>query len=63
MSLTCCGNAWGQILVGRTNEELSILKATYADLFNEDLMRRMKAELGGDLRTIVAMALDVSVWC
>lgn len=54
-----CGGRCKQILLGRTNEELSILRATYADLFNQDLTRMMKEELSGDLRTIAVLALEV----
>jgi hypothetical protein len=48
-----------QILLGRTNEELSMLKSTYYYIFNKDLTWLMRSELSGDYREIVLLALEV----
>lgn len=46
-------------MLGRTNEELVILKKTYFDIFNQDLADMTKAELGGDIRKVILTALQV----
>ncbi|RLN63881.1 hypothetical protein BBP00_00003818 [Phytophthora kernoviae] len=46
------------ILLGRTNEEISIIKATYYYIFNKDLVYLMRSELSGDFRKVILMALD-----
>lgn len=46
------------VLLGRTNAELAILKKTYFDIFNQELSAMVNAELGGDLRKIIIIALQ-----
>ncbi|TDH70374.1 hypothetical protein CCR75_000392 [Bremia lactucae] len=46
------------ILLGRTNEELSMLKSTYYYIFNKDLTWLMRSELSGDYREIILLALE-----
>ncbi|CEG48808.1 annexin family [Plasmopara halstedii] len=46
------------ILLGRTNEELSMLKSTYYYIFNKDLTWLMRSELSGDYRKIILLALE-----
>ncbi|CAI5733423.1 unnamed protein product [Hyaloperonospora brassicae] len=46
------------ILLGRTNQELSVLKSTYYCIFNKDLTWLMRSELSGDYREIILLALD-----
>ncbi|KAH7491966.1 Annexin C1 [Phytophthora ramorum] len=46
------------ILLGRSNEELSMLKSTYYYIFNKDLTWLMRSELNGDYREIILLALE-----
>ncbi|CAH0520817.1 unnamed protein product [Peronospora belbahrii] len=46
------------ILLGRTNEELSMLKSTYYYIFNKDLTWLMRSDLSGDYREVVLLALE-----
>ncbi|OWY93171.1 Annexin protein, partial [Phytophthora megakarya] len=46
------------ILLGRTNEELSMLKSTYYYIFNKDLTWLMRSELSGDYREVILLALE-----
>ncbi|RAW36461.1 hypothetical protein PC110_g7254 [Phytophthora cactorum] len=46
------------ILLGRTNEELSMLKSTYFYIFNKDLTWLMRSELSGDYREVILLALE-----
>lgn len=48
-----------QVLLGRTNAELVILKKTYFDIFNQELTAMASSELGGDMRKIIMTALQV----
>ncbi|KAI9922040.1 hypothetical protein PsorP6_000262 [Peronosclerospora sorghi] len=48
------------ILLGRTNEELSMLKSTYYSIFNKDLTWLMRSELSGDYREIILLSLEVN---
>lgn len=48
-----------QIILGRTNEELSMLKSTYYYIFNKDLTWLMRSELSGDYREVILLALEV----
>lgn len=48
-----------QILSGRTNEEMALLKRTYYDLVGRDLAVTMNAELSGDFRKVVMALLQV----
>jgi hypothetical protein len=47
-----------QIISGRTNEEMDILKKTYFRLFNKDLAVTLSSELSGDLRKVVMAMLQ-----
>jgi len=47
-----------QILSGRTNEEIALLKRTYYDLVGRDLAVTMNAELSGDFRKVVMALLQ-----
>ncbi|KAG7375529.1 hypothetical protein PHYPSEUDO_000737 [Phytophthora pseudosyringae] len=55
--IACVAVVW-QILLGRTNEELSMLKSTYYYIFNKDLTWLMRSELRGDYREIILLALE-----
>ncbi|CAI5709709.1 unnamed protein product [Peronospora farinosa] len=46
------------ILLGRTNEELSMLKSTYYYIFNKDLTWLMRSDLSGDYRAVILLALE-----
>ncbi|KAE9030016.1 hypothetical protein PR003_g10214 [Phytophthora rubi] len=46
------------IILGRTNEELSMLKSTYYYIFNKDLTWLMRSELSGDYREVILLALE-----
>ncbi|RLN49869.1 hypothetical protein BBJ29_003127 [Phytophthora kernoviae] len=47
-----------QILSGRSNEEMNILKRTYFDLVGKDLAVTMNSELSGDFRKVVMAVLQ-----
>ncbi|RLN14900.1 hypothetical protein BBJ28_00015967, partial [Nothophytophthora sp. Chile5] len=47
-----------QILSGRTNEEMNILKRTYFDLVGKDLAVTLSSELSGDFRKVVMAMLQ-----
>lgn len=47
------------MLLGRTNEELNVLKKTFFDKYNEDLAVLMDSELGGDFKKVILAALQV----
>ncbi|KAK1930557.1 Annexin A7 [Phytophthora citrophthora] len=47
-----------QILSGRTNEEMNILKRTYFDLVGKDLAVTLNSELSGDFRKVVMAVLQ-----
>ncbi|KAF4150317.1 Annexin [Phytophthora infestans] len=49
-----------QILSGRTNEEMNILKRTYFDLVGKDLAVTLNSELSGDFRKVVMALLQSS---
>ncbi|KAL3662508.1 hypothetical protein V7S43_012363 [Phytophthora oleae] len=49
-----------QILSGRTNEEMNILKRTYFDLVGKDLAVTLNSELSGDFRKVVMAVLQSS---
>ncbi|ETK76597.1 hypothetical protein L917_16752 [Phytophthora nicotianae] len=49
-----------QILSGRTNEEMNILKRTYFDLVGKDLAVTLNSELSGDFRKVVMAILQSS---
>lgn len=49
------------MLLGRTNEEIQVLKKTYFDKYNEDLSVLMNSELGGDYKKVIMSALQVRV--
>ncbi|GMF49202.1 unnamed protein product [Phytophthora fragariaefolia] len=49
-----------QILSGRTNEEMDILKRTYFDLVGKDLAVTLNSELSGDFRKVVMAMLQSS---
>ncbi|TYZ68706.1 hypothetical protein PybrP1_005397, partial [[Pythium] brassicae (nom. inval.)] len=46
------------VLLGRTNEEIHVLKKTYFDKYNEDLSVLMDSELGGDFKKVILAALQ-----
>lgn len=50
-----------QVLLGRTNDELNVLKKTYFDKYNEDLAVLMDSELGGDFKKVIMAALQVRI--
>uniref|UniRef100_H3HB94 Annexin n=1 Tax=Phytophthora ramorum TaxID=164328 RepID=H3HB94_PHYRM len=47
-----------QILSGRSNEEMNILKRSYFDLVGKDLAVTLNAELSGDFRKVVMAVLQ-----
>jgi hypothetical protein len=47
-----------QIISGRTNEEMDILKKTYFRLFNKDLAVTLSSELSGDFRKVIMALLQ-----
>ncbi|KAG7380642.1 hypothetical protein PHYPSEUDO_006983 [Phytophthora pseudosyringae] len=47
-----------QILSGRTNEEMNILKRSYFDLVGKDLAVTLNSELSGDFRKVVMAVLQ-----
>eukprot|EP00644_Phytophthora_capsici_P001064 jgi/Phyca11/9976/fgenesh1_pm.PHYCAscaffold_43_\ len=47
-----------QILSGRTNEEINILKRTYFDLIGKDLAVTLNSQLSGDFRKVVMAVLQ-----
>jgi hypothetical protein len=47
-----------QILSGRSNDEMSILKRTYFDLVGKDLAVTLNSELSGDFRKVVMAVLQ-----
>ncbi|EGZ26406.1 hypothetical protein PHYSODRAFT_258713 [Phytophthora sojae] len=49
-----------QILSGRSNEEMNILKRTYFDLVGKDLAVTLNSELSGDFRKVVMAVLQSS---
>ncbi|OWZ04063.1 Annexin protein [Phytophthora megakarya] len=49
-----------QILSGRTNDEMSMLKRSYFDLVGKDLAVTLNAELSGDFRKVVMAVLQSS---
>lgn len=48
-----------QVLLGRTNDEINVLKRTYFETYNEDLSVLMSSELGGDYKKVIMAALQV----
>lgn len=48
------------ILCGRSNEDMILLKKTYYKLYTEDLTVRVCSECGGDLKVILASALQAA---
>ncbi|KAG3226266.1 hypothetical protein PC129_g3163 [Phytophthora cactorum] len=49
-----------QILSGRTNEEMNILRRTYFDIVGKDLAVTLNSELSGDFRKVVMAVLQSS---
>ncbi|KAG6582760.1 Annexin (Annexin) Family [Phytophthora cinnamomi] len=49
-----------QILSGRSNEEMNILKRTYFDMVGKDLAVTLNSELSGDFRKVVMAVLQSS---
>ncbi|KAE9352869.1 hypothetical protein PF008_g5262 [Phytophthora fragariae] len=49
-----------QILSGRSNDEMNILKRTYFDLVGKDLAVTLNSELSGDFRKVVMAVLQSS---
>lgn len=49
------------VLVGRTNDEINILKKTYFDLYNEDVGVLMNSELGGDFKKIIMASIQAQL--
>lgn len=45
--------------MGRSNDELHVLKKTFFDKYNEDLSVLMASELGGDFKRVILAALQV----
>lgn len=48
-----------QVLSGRTNEEMDILKKTYFSLHNKDLGVTLSSELSGDFKKVIMAMLQV----
>ncbi|GKZ00641.1 hypothetical protein MPSEU_001016300 [Mayamaea pseudoterrestris] len=46
------------VLVGRTNEELELLKKTYYDMYSKDLGKVLASELTGNMEVLVFSALQ-----
>lgn len=49
------------VILGRTNEELHILKKTYYDVYDRDLAVTLDSELSGDFKTIIMSALQATL--
>lgn len=49
------------IIMGRSNEEMQVLKKTYFDLYGKDLAVVLDSELGGDFKTVIMSAVQSPV--
>ncbi|GLD98772.1 hypothetical protein PINS_up007490 [Pythium insidiosum] len=49
------------IIMGRTNDEMEILKKTFFEVYNKDLAVALNSELSGDFRKVIMAALQAPV--
>ena len=48
------------LIVGRSNEEMELLKKTYFDIYTEDMGRKLDGELGGSFEQLIVNCLQAS---